>query len=359
MVTPTSLDPPSLLVSHIPPTVSSAAASRRRSLMLVFLAVGFCLGSLFSESVGLSTLADQAMTTLEPMFPAKQPEPFKLKRLPTFEEGGVVIFFHVAKTGGTSIRSIFSDRNLYPTVALETAYNATAFLGRAKLIDRILTKNTTRPIGNNVLFLETHGLNSPGMPFLHPYLKKWRRLAEEHGTSFFTFTLMRDPVAYAVSYFNFFNAEPCTLANCPWRLYEPTEGNLIHTTEANNQCLLQARDHWGIFLMKNRTAPSQQECTSVYETMRQDMDWMGTTEAMSYKTLPLLTYMLTHNVSQANAALPAFNVVQQTKVESKTLSSKHLRPTTVNYIRMLSSLDQDNYERIQQEYTLDMWENVP
>jgi hypothetical protein len=278
------------------------------------------------------------------------------RTLPTFDEGGVVIFFHVAKTGGTSIRSIFGDRTRIPTVYLETVYNATHFLNEAALIDRVLTRNTTFDIGKNVLFLETHGLNAPALPFMHPHLQRWRKMAAEHGTSFFAFTIIRDPVSYAVSYFNFFNAAPCTLGpSCSWRLYMPTEGNLVHTTEANNQCLLMARDHWGIFMRKNRTAPTRQECETAYDILLEDMDWVGTTEHMSEETIPLLTYMLSHNMTLAKTPIGTFNVMSATKDETSVLKKSSLHPTTVDYIRSMSYLDQENYNRAKRDFTLEMW----
>jgi Fe2+ or Zn2+ uptake regulation protein len=327
-------------------------------MMMIVLAVGFCLGFLVSENMELAIPSFQS-SSIMPAFTSIQnagPKD-KSRTLPTFNEGGVVIFFHVAKTGGTSIRSIFGDRQRIPTVYLETVYNASHFLNSAALIDRVLTKNTTFDIGKNVLFLETHGLNAPALPFMHPHIQRWREMAAEHGTSFFTFTIIRDPVSYAVSYFNFFNAAPCTLGFCPWRLYMPTEGNLVQTTEANNQCLLMARDHWGIFMQKNRTAPTPQECDNVYDLLLQDMDWVGTTEAMSEETIPLLTYMLSRNMTLAQTPIDhTFNVMSATKNESSVLKRSSLHPTTVDYIRSMSYLDQENYNRAQRDFPLEMWD---
>jgi hypothetical protein len=322
--------------------------------MVIVLAIGFCLGAMVSENSELAIPSLQSgSSSIKTTGKVKAP---KKRKLPTFDEGGVVIFFHVAKTGGTSIRSIFGTRERIPTVYLETVYNATAFLNSAALVDSVLTRNTTFEVGKKVLFLETHGLNAPALPFMHSHLQRWRQMAAEHGTSFFAFTLIRDPVSYAVSYFNFFNADPCTLGFCPWRLYSPTEGNLITTTEANNQCLLMSRDHWGIFLMKNRTPPTPEECKNVYDMLLQDMDWIGTTELMSEETLPLLTYMLSHNMSLANADMPTFNVMAATKNATVVLKRSSLQPTTEEYIRSLSYLDQEMYDKVQRDFNLAMWD---
>jgi hypothetical protein len=323
--------------------------------MLIILAIGFCLGAMVSENLELAIPSlESSSSPIKTTGIAKAP---KKRKLPTFDEGGVVIFFHVAKTGGTSIRSIFGKKaRIMPHVYLETVPNATAFLNSAALVDRVLTRNTTFEVGKKVLFLETHGLKAPAMPFMHSHLQRWRQMAAEHGTSFFAFTLIREPVSYAVSYFNFFNAFPCTLGFCPWRLYSPTEGNLVTTTEANNQCLLMSRDHWGIFFMKNRTPPSTEECNNVYDMLLQDMDWIGTTEALSQETIPLLTFMLSHNMTLANTILPSFNVMAATKNATVVLKRSSLLPTTEEYIRSLSYLDQEMYNKVQSEFPMEMWD---
>jgi hypothetical protein len=334
----------------------AGASHQRNFMMMMVLAVGFCLGAMVSENMELTipSLQSGLKSSTTPSVP--QGTEWKSRKLPTFDEGGVVLFFHVAKTGGTSIRTIFGDRSRIPTVFLETVFNATAFLKAADLVDQVLTRNTTFTVGKDVLFLETHGLQAPALPFMHAHLQRWRKLAAEHGTSFFAFSIIRDPVSYAVSYFNFFNAAPCTLGFCPWRLYAPTEGNLVQTTEANNQCLLMARDHWGIFLHKNRTAPTRQECDNMYDMLLQDMDWVGTTEMMSQETIPLLTFMLSHNITLTNTILGKNNVMAATKNESNIVKTSSLHSSTIEYIRSMSYLDQDLYNRVQRDFPLEMWD---
>jgi hypothetical protein len=88
----------------------------------------------------------------------------------------------------------------------------------------------------------------------------------------------------------------------------------------------------------------------------QDMDWIGTTELMSEETLPLLTYMLSHNMSLANADMPTFNVMAATKNATVVLKRSSLQPTTEEYIRSLSYLDQEMYDKVQRDFNLAMWD---
>jgi hypothetical protein len=195
------------------------------------------------------------------------------------------------------------------------------------------------------------------MPTLHQYLRRWRRFAAVHNTSFFAFTLVREPVSYAVSYFNFFNAKPCSLVKCPWKLYPASDKNLLKTNRPDMQCMLLARDHWDIF--SNDVHPEKvdkDECDDVYQTIQEEMDWIGKTDALSNETIPLLTRMLAHNHTAAES-MGVFNVIKATKAESKILSPEALEPDTIAAILNASSYDHAIYEAVKRDFTLDMWEN--
>jgi hypothetical protein len=117
-----------------------------------------------------------------------------------------------------------------------------------------------------------------------------------------------------------------------------------------------SRDHWGIFLMKNRAPPTPEDCNNVYDMLLQDMDWIGTTEAMSQETIPLLTFMLSHNMTLANTIMPPFNVMAATKNATVVLKRSSLLPTTEEYIRSLSYLDQEMYNKVQRDFPMEMWD---
>jgi hypothetical protein len=284
------------------------------------------------------------------------PVTVKSKRLPLFEDGGVVVFLHIAKTGGTSIRKNFGNFS-HIGIDFKTLYTMDQWKEASDKADRLLTRKV--PEGKRrILFLEPHGMRAMGMPTLHQYLRRWRRFANSYNTSFFAFTLVREPVSYAVSYFNFFNAKPCSINKCPWKLYSASDENLLKTNRPDMQCMLLARDHWDIFM--NDVHPEQvdkDECDDVYQTIRKEMDWVGTTEEMSAETIPLLTRMLTHNQTAAES-MGVFNVIKATKPGSKIiLSPEALQPDTIDAIRTMSSNDQAIYEAVKRDFPLNMWEN--
>jgi hypothetical protein len=95
----------------------------------------------------------------------------------------------------------------------------------------------------------------------------------------------------------------------------------------------------------------------VYDLLLQDMDWIGTTETMSEETVPLLTYMLSRNLTLAQTPVGhTYNVMSATKNASSILKRSSLHPATVDYIRSMSYLDQENYNRAERDFTLEMWD---
>jgi hypothetical protein len=316
------------------------------------LALLFTLASIVSDGRTMSTTSFISSET-NPQTKITGPVMVKRKRFPSFEDGGVVVFLHVAKTGGTSIRKNFGN---FSHIDLKTLYTMDKWKETSAVADRILTRKVPED-ERRILFLEPHGMRALGMPTLHQYLRRWRRFATLHNTSFFAFTLVREPVSYAVSYFNFFNAKPCSLPRCPWKLYAASEEAMLKTNRPDMQCMLLARDHWDIFM--NDVFPEKvdkDECDDVYQTLVSEMDWIGTTESMSAETIPLLTRMLAHNRTAAEN-MGVFNVVKATTSESNLLAPEALSQETVEAIMTLSGNDQAIYDAVRRDYTLDMWEN--
>jgi hypothetical protein len=168
----------------------SKASSKKSSVVFKATLVlsMLCLSALITENLNLG-IVPALHPFIQEKITTKPRASIMTRPLPNFESGGVVVFNHIAKTGGTTIRENFSK---LPNVEWQFVGGLDDLLTYSKEVDHRLTSKIK---DNKILFLELHG-PVPGMFTLHDFLDRWQRIAEKEGTSFFAFTMVRDPVAY-------------------------------------------------------------------------------------------------------------------------------------------------------------------
>jgi hypothetical protein len=278
------------------------------------------------------------------------------KNLPMFNEtGGLVVFLHIAKSGGTSIRNNFAEKS-FENVKVRRIFSEQKLNNAIETVEWFLSvenKKTQAEGNEQVMLLELHGNHGEPMTIfdIHPYLQHWRRMAAANGKKVFAFTLLRDPVPFYVSYFNFFKRPDCQFKWCDRPLApELTEEHLLKTMVPNHQCQYLARK---MRKRKNALFPvTEAECDSVYHQMQADLDWIGTTEAMQETTLPLLTYMFS-----GNAHVGRTLTVHNKQSNERTLSVSALSSTGRQRIHESSLFDRELYTRTSSDYRLSMWQN--
>jgi len=299
--------------------------------------------------------------------------------LPNFENGaagGVVLFYHVAKTGGTPIRTLFQNlarkddslgggnfrymrymnppspnNHAMPMKVEADGCNPKPSLtehcipnedkNRLPMFDAIITDLlTNRKIKNKenrknspkqekeTLLLEIHG-GSPGLKDLSRYITKWRSHSQSNDNfrPFFAFTIVRDPTAHVMSYFNFYYSTRCDFQ---WCEREPNGHTLIPREDTMNekkeQLLKTARQspNRQCFLLNhasnvegmhssfyNKCSVNEEDCNHIYSNiMRSTLDWVGTAENMSSELIPLLSYVLQrpHNYDEKREELDLIRV---------------------------------------------------
>ena len=117
--------------------------------------------------------------------------------------GGIVFFMHVPKTGGNAM-----GHNLMQYDDIDYV-----FLKGSDPLKNPMSESVVQGVSNNtILFFKAH-TEIPSFLQLAADLKNWRQMASQNGVPFFAFTMLRDPIAYAVSAFEYV----CVPCKAMWR----------------------------------------------------------------------------------------------------------------------------------------------
>ena len=137
--------------------------------------------------------------------------------------------------------------------------------------------------------------------------------------------------------------------------YEATEENLLRAAVSNHQCFLLAHSSAteGMDTRAYEHCPvTKDDCEDIYNILTEELDWVGTTEKASKETLPLLSYIINGNWRWGER-MHAVNVADESDFESE------IHHSTVAKLRQLNPWDLQIHNRVVQDYTLDMWKNLP
>jgi hypothetical protein len=267
--------------------------------------------------------------------------PTTTKNLPSFEKGGLVFFLHIPKTGGTTIRRNLLNRTShvrYRFVAGMGEYNRSR-----PFVDRYIRTSSTRR--RPILFLEVHGRDSPHLMQLKRTLLQWKRTAAKTNVSTFFFTILREPLSHAVSYFNFFHVER---PNRHFRQVQATEENFLRFALHSPQCQFLSRGEYSL-REKKKVQTTSEECHQVQDALFETMDWIGTTDRMNDETLPLLFRLL----NLKGATFESQRV--STKFANASISKSRLAGSTIHTIEHMLSSDRKIYEEVPKKFPLAIW----
>ena len=365
-------------------------------LLLVFLWVFYKPSSSSSPSSSMRSIGRSNHTTTKISSylssSSTTPKVASLSSLPSFEDGGFIFFLHIPKTGGTTIRTTLQDASSPPLSPSSTSSSSSSrhvgilqnrlnygFVsgrgGYDKNLPTIERYLRTNPNSHNdqkqrtrrnkrarrpILFLEIHGRDSPNLIELRDTLLLWKHVATQHNISTFFFTILRDPIQYALSYFNFFHLQRKN-KNFVF-IKNPSELDLLKYSLFNPQCQFLSRGEYS--LRSNDTnhkyQPTQDECQHVYNVLLETMDYISITETMDYDILPILSHLLNlqpQQQQQQNGSSNATTIFAKQRVSIKndtstnSITFSQLSPSTISTLEYNMSLyDRQLYNTIKQDY---------
>lgn len=251
------------------------------------------------------------------------------------KSGGVVLFWHLTKTGGSTIRGNVASR--YQHVDYRPLLKQGDWNRILPQIERRLgAPNITR-----ILLVELHGQGSfsNGEPW-PDILQTWRTLANVHRTNFFVFSILREPLSHAISYYNFFHKHQVNA----------TENMLKEHVVANQQCATLSHDYKKRWWFSSPGVTDARICAKLYKNLLQQFDWIGTTKRLENETLPLLHQLLTRwtlDKDDAPQDFASYNIAKSSSIHGDTLSAP-----TLDYIHERTCLDRALWNQVQRDFPL-------
>jgi len=195
---------------------------------------------------------------------------------------------------------------------------------------------------------------------LEPYLKEWRELSKQHNASFFAFTLVREPLSFVESYYNFFYKN-CRFRWCErdqnnenYQINDVVEEQFLEHLVPNRQCFL-LRYISTVCGMQRQVyddcAANEDDCDDVYNVMVDSLDWVGTTKNLNHDTLPMLSYMLTGSFQSENHLTSIISNVHHKKFSIWTNSTESF----IKQVKDRNLLDQQIYDNVEIHFLPSRW----
>jgi len=345
------------------------------------------------------------------------------KSLPNFSNGGIVIFYHTYKTGGSTVGKLFHQlyqrdqskrrqhfnkketaKKIYNnkekikknSAASSDTHTSSSTTSSPELYFTMIRKNidwkkdclVTLNMAKDekkLILLELHvehpAPSFPSLVELSPMLNRWRKEADNSGIGFFAFTLVREPIAHALSFFNFFhvghnaNRRPPSLGDHDyWNPFQPlnsSESNFLRSYFVDNrQCRMFDSDPEAthsapddlVWIKKEEQQQTETEADESYQhiinpcrtdavhnALFKSLDWVGTTENLQNETLPLLTKLVANDpsVGRNNAPYKVFDNAGKPGMKKGDLSEE-----TLSRILEKTRLDRRLYNDVICNFTL-------
>jgi hypothetical protein len=213
-----------------------------------------------------------------------------------------------------------------------------------------------------ILIYEFHAVNNPSFyDFVTKgELSAWREAARKSNTTFFAFTIVRNPTSWALSAYHMLcvqqgMCEPSNIDTSKRKHLMSTSNkvdpksldDLMRLVKPNPQCAFLYRGgkpyHYS---PKWRFEPTKEQCDNIWDEMTTHFDWVGLTEEYD-KTIHLLESTMGFEIPM---------IISNVQTSEDKLKMKDIQNTTAEeWLHSIQTLDEDIYQKVKQHYSIDKW----
>jgi len=261
--------------------------------------------------------------------PAKRHDSQKVNL--SFENGGLVLFFHIPKSAGTSITAdVKKQPNVFEFIQSDNRYEDKSFSVAERRIEELT--ETFPHSDSKIRFVEFHGKN-PTFSEQYTKIKRWRDRAASINMPFFVFSISRDPIDTQISIFNFFCIQLDKYVKC----------GVPHTIEGLlKKCPPDPQTRWLCHSSETFTA-GDLDCPHLHEQIIDQMDWMGTMEKIdqTYDVINQVMYPhKLHNIKKNKGRI------------HDGVSRKNLDKTMIRRLEESTNVDATLYRMVKDRYRM-------
>ncbi|CAB9512279.1 expressed unknown protein [Seminavis robusta] len=260
--------------------------------------------------------------------------------------GGVIIFLHNPKAGGSTVRELIQSQayevrngdklhqinpqNAKNNIAYWGTHTVTSWKASKLRIDALLSQQAQSANGT-IFILEDHVFPDI-INVLIPSLKKWRAKSKANNIPLLVVAQIREPVSHFVSYFNYYHVRTQKAA--------PTQESLVKFARENENLQCQ----WFV----NRVCPNDNIIImrQLLQLVLHEIDWIFDTATFAQELLPLLTYMTKLQLRDLGIVQP----VGYYDYHGEKLKVIDLSQETLRILREQSVLDRELYDNVTRHY---------
>jgi hypothetical protein len=241
--------------------------------------------------------------------------------------GGIIIFLHNPKTGGTTVREFLKSQVVSPEEHYLETHKEKSWAATVKKIDYYVRNGTN----GSTIIVEDHVYPSIYRTLL-PKLRNWREVAAHNTIPFFVFSMVREPLSLYISGFNYYKVQN--------KKQDPTEENFLKYIDQDPNVQCKFFIHMSCPPEKTDTRLAQ------LEIVVKAVDWITPTPQISTELLPLLAYMS----KLPNRAVGIIQPKPFGPTPNQTLSVSQLSSDTIAKVAASSTIDQALYDLVTHRY---------